>query len=170
MRGVVVLAGLLLFAIGMGLHVRIWRKGRPERELLSLVLTFFAPWAAYTFTALVGMRLGPLWVSDWAAVSLLYWTLSGAYLQTYPVLQAASPSLLIVLAVGKAMPRGLSEEELLETLVDPQSQMADRIDDLLEGGLVTQDGGKLRLTKTSAAFIFPFRCLRALLGMELGRG
>lgn len=108
------------------------------------------------------------WV-DFIAVMLLYVSLSVAYVQTYPAVQALSPSLRILLFVGDAASRGLSEEELLVRF-NRKQLLEDRIQDLIKGGFVRESTGQLEITPKGSLLLFPGLFLRKLLGLTAGRG
>lgn len=104
-----------------------------------------------------------------AAVALLHFSLTCAYLQTYPVLQALSPSLLILLIVGDAGPEGLSEKEVLSHF-GPKQLLEDRIEDLLDANLAYESGSSLQLTTTGQLTVFLLTNLRKILGLPPGQG
>ena len=103
------------------------------------------------------------------AVALLHAALSFAYIQVYPASQAQSPSLKILLLVGKAMPAGLAGSEI-QAQFKPAELLEERIQDLIDAGLVHEENGFLELTPSGRAMVFPFVVLRTALGLSAGAG
>jgi hypothetical protein len=164
--------GLALFASCVGLHIALWRTLRPRRHVLALFSVFFGPWLALTLGLCLLCPAGcrcPLCAS-WAAASLLHLALSCAYIQTYPAVQARSPTLRMLLIVRDSMPEGAAPADILARL-DQRAMLADRIQDLVEGGLLREPApGKLELGPCGLALILPFSALRRALGLGRGKG
>jgi hypothetical protein len=168
MRAAVLLAGFSSFAVCLTAHIVIWRLGRPRSDVRVLfVILLILP--TVVGVGLLGESLlnprgsfpGAL---DLAAVLLLHWALASGYLQTYPAVQAQSPSLEIAYAVGRSMPRGLSREEILARL-NSGTLVHSRVDDLVANRLVRADGDRYVLTRSSTRLIRAFLEFRAFLGL-----
>lgn len=162
------LVGFTLFAACLTLHIVIWRIGRPRSDVRALLVIFMiAP--ALVVVALHGASLltsgGPVpSVLDATAILLIHWALASAYVLTYPAAQAQSPSLEIAYAVGQSMPRGLSREEIL-TLLNSETLVHSRVDDLVANRLIRADGDRYVLTPSSTRLIRGFLGFRAFLGL-----
>ena len=163
------LVGFTLFAACLTLHIVIWRIGRPRSDVRALLVIFMiAP--ALVVVALLGASLltpgGPV-PSVLDAAAILPDPLgapAAAYVLTYPAAQAQSPSLEIAYAVGQSMPRGLSREEIL-TLLNSETLVHSRVDDLVANRLIRADGDRYMLTPSSTRLIRGFLGFRALLGL-----
>jgi hypothetical protein len=169
MRSAVLLAGFTLFAACLTVHIVVWRLGRPRSDVRALFLILLIGPAIGGVGLLGTVALltpggafpTPL---DVAAILLLHATLASAYVQTYPAVQAQSPSLEIAYAIGRSMPRGLSREEILARF-GPGALVAARVDDLVANRLVRADGDHFTLTPASTRLIRAFLAFRALLGL-----
>ena len=167
MNPLILLVGLGLFIICLVCHILIWRRRHPKRHALALFIVFIVP--VIVLTPLVGTVWPQLPLVDLAAVMLLHVSLSCAYIQFYPASQADSPSLRILLLVGKSMPLGMTESEIC-SIFDPKDLFEARVDDLLSSGLIQKSSGKLTITTQGRVFILPFIVFRNLLGLPLGEG
>ena len=167
MPAAVLFLGMTAFLFSLTLHVILWRLRRPRHHVLALLTLFFIAGIFLLFS--LGFFFGPLSGTDQLAALLLYAALSCGYIQLYPASQANSPSVAILTAVRKSMPRGMSESEI-RSLLDPEQTFHDRVDDLVISGLMTEAGGKLSLTGRGRAFILPFIVYRRLLGVPEGKG
>ena len=162
----VIFLGAGTFLVCLAAHVILWRLRRPHRHALALLAVFFMGGASLLSLERVIFHLG---IENWIAVALLHFAMSCGYIQLYPASQAQSPSVTILLAVKKSMPRGMSEAEIV-SLINPGKIFHDRIEDLTASGLVTGQNGTLALTARGRAFIRPFMIYRALLGIPEGKG
>lgn len=169
MTATVLLIGFLAFAGCLAVHVVLWRVARPRSDMRALFNIFLV--VPSTVALLVGAAgvvapgAGFPDGLDVAAMLLLHWVLSSAYIQSYPAAQAMAPSLEIAYAVRRSMPRGLSREELLARL-NTGALVQERVEDLVADRLVRLDGDHYVLTPASARLIRFFLGLRALLGLR----
>lgn len=167
MHGNVLLLGLGLFGFCLATHVILWRFYRPRHHVLALMTLFFIG----GLILLWGVRAAfdSLSGADGVAIALLHIALSCGYIQLYPASQAQSPSVTILIAVKKSMPRGMSESEI-GSLLNPEMTFHDRIEDLVAAGLIRDGNEKLALTDRGRAFILPFIYYRRMLGIPEGKG
>lgn len=163
------LAALLLFSFSFSLHILIWRWRRPRYRVLILFIIFFL--VPLAFLKADGIRGVPYTIQRPAilAVMLLYAALSCAYIQTYPAVEAVSPSLGILLLLGRAMPQGLTQEQILRRL-DANQLFDDRIQDLVTAGLMKRSESLLEPTLFACAIVFVFLLFRKILGLPVGEG
>ena len=169
MTSIPVLQAGSLFIAAMGLHVFVWRRHHPRRHLLALAAVFFVPVLLF----LAGIALyarRALGVGVCESV-LLYAAFAASYIQVYPAAQASSPTLWILLMVGGREPSGISKADIQEQ-IGLGSLVQDRVQDLLDAGLVEQRSGAggLSLTARGSAMVLPFILLRRFLGLQVGRG
>ncbi len=156
----------LLFFFCLVLHVAVWRIVHPSRHALVLLAVFFLPLPA--FAPLYTNVLHGAW-PDLAAIAVLHIALSCAYIQIYPAAQAFSPTLVMLILAKRSMPQGLTRAELQSRLND-DFFLGERIKDLLDAGLVGEDQGRLVLTRQGRRLIGFFIAFRASLGLEMGKG
>ncbi|MFQ5354708.1 MAG: hypothetical protein ACE5DR_07145, partial [Thermodesulfobacteriota bacterium] len=96
----VFISGFLFFFGCLCIHILVWHIKYPQNRAWALTLLFFilpaiaaVLYAALTFFGLLPHIL-PFTLSGAAAVFLLHYSLSSAYIMTYPALEAISPSLV----------------------------------------------------------------------------
>lgn len=167
MKPSILLAGVGLFLLSLFVHVVIWRFWHPRRHALALFIIFIMP------LFLLAFALSIVWTTfqwlDFASVALLHLALSFAYIQTYPAVQALSPSLRILILVRASMPAGMKEAEIFECF-DSKQILDDRIHDLTISHLASETNGVLEITAKGRLFILPFLALRKILGLAPGKG
>lgn len=179
------LAGFGSFIVALFIHSLVWRRRRPQRDVLALFM-LFALLAPLSVLLLFSLLSSPVFseaaaacaVVDASGALLLYCTLSASYIMTYPALQARCPSLRMVLHIEKAGSRGLSLDEVA-ALFSTADLVTDRLDDLLASGLVSREDkrgsgqnkeGPLRVTLRGSFLLRPFMLFRRLLGLGPGAG
>jgi hypothetical protein len=169
MKAALLITGLLSFSCCLALHVVLWRVARPRSDVWGLFTIFLVVPTAVALLALgaraVLPEAGLPEALEVAAMLLLHWALSSAYIQSYPAAQARSPSLEIAYAVVKSMPRGLSRDELLAT-VNTETLVQARVEDLVTDRLIRAEGERYVLTPVAAGLVRLFLGLRALLGLR----
>jgi len=168
--------GTLGFLAILLLHVIIWRRKKPPREMMWLVIIFILiPGLVYTGVLLAS------WLTDfprtftgslvWKLLFSFIWlcAISSAYIMTYPPIQAGCPSLKIVLEIHQAVRCGLTREEIND-LFPQESMFADRFDDLVEDGLVSWEYDAWGITGTGRLVARFFLAYRRILKLPIGEG
>jgi hypothetical protein len=163
----ILIVGSSFFLCCLCLHVFLWRIRHPRNHLGVLLAVFFAPTAVFLLWAL--WSRAPFSGPDLFALMLLHSSLSCAYIQMYPACQANSPSLDILIEIGRSMPAGMTQRAL-QGHFDPKELFTARLRDLLDAELTRQTDGRLILTAKGRAFIMPFIYLRKILGLSAGKG
>ena len=167
MKPHILLLSFVFFFFCLGVHVTFWRLQHPKRHALTLISIFSVPLLGLLpFSRLLWPDLS--WV-DVAAVGLLHLATSCAYIQIYPASQADSPSLKILLLVEKSMPAGMTERQI-QALFSSKQLLEERVQDLLDSGLVNEHANNLELTTKGHMLILPFIVLRRLIGLPAGQG
>ncbi len=157
---------LLLFMGVFMLHVAVWRLFRVCREMLLLALLFLAVPGVALVVVLVAGWLAP---AETLAMALMVYSLSVAYIQTYPGLKDDIPSFRILMLLDQAGREGLTESEILARIGE-QSLFAFKVAELENDSLVIRDGDRVRLTPAGRILATVFRSYRRLLGLGLGKG
>lgn len=170
----ILLYGATLFIACLIAHVLLWRVRLPVHRALALFFIFFVlppmAWSFYSLLASMGAApsgYGPALLRG-AAILLLHYALSAAYILSYPAVEALSPTLVIALYLGESgapVPRGD-----LAALLPDESVLEPRIRDLVESRLVRLHGNELSLTPRGGALMSFFSLFRAFIGMRPGRG
>jgi hypothetical protein len=165
MKPLIILYGLSIFILCLMFHVRSWRRNRPRNEpaalfvnfliapLLLLLVLCFSPWKT------IGL-------ADASAVYLYHFAIAGAYISSYPAVQAYSPSLEILMLFRGREAIGLTKGEILETF-DQVGIVADRVRDLKASRLVVEENGKFRLSFGGHKIALAYKLYRCLLGLPI---
>ena len=166
-----ILIGTFTFLAALAAHILIWRRCRPARQILLLMLIFFAvpgvAYLAFFFSGFIGQHFPALLI---ALAGVWHLALSAAYIMTYPPIQTGCPSLNIVSAVHRAGKDGLSDEELLN-LFDPDELLSERFRDLTGDGFIElkdDDAWGLNLSGKIVGAVF--RIYRRILKLPWGEG
>lgn len=153
------------FLAALAVHILIWRRAKPPREMAWLVGIFLVlPALAYLGVLIFnggiwGLLLAFIWHS----------ALSSAYIMTYPPIQAGCPSLKIILEIDRHRPEGLTREEI-NGLFPPESMFSDRFDDLVEEGLISWQYDAWGISGTGRLLARFFLAYRRILKLPLGEG
>lgn len=162
--------GILSFFIILILHIIIWRIKKPEKEIMFLLLFFIIlPFLFFIFILLINSFKDFTSNNFIFSVFLLYFSLSCAYIQTYPAARANAPSLQIVYFIYKSGKKGLSEKEIIQNF-NLGNLVYERIEDLIKESFVYEEDKKLFLTQRGKIFIGMFEIYRKLYGLEFGQG
>lgn len=100
---------------------------------------------------------------------MLYFSLSCAYIQTYPAARANAPSLQIVYFVYKSGEKGLSQEEITNKF-NLNNLVYERVEDLIKENFIYQQDNSILLTRKGEILANIFRIYRKLYGLEFGQG
>lgn len=166
MRSVTV-AAILFFLTCLFLHACVWRLRLPRNRPAALFFIFVLVPSALSIFLSVLMPSVP--IEAWALLLFLDFSLSSAYILSYPAVEAVSPTLVIALQLCEAGENGVARAELAD-FFKSDNVFRPRINDLIDSGLVNERDGLISLTskgKTLAGFFILYR--RAL-GLPPGRG
>ncbi len=174
MKMEILVSGIVVFIASIFIHILIWRVRSPGQRGLTLFFIFFILpliiWLFYSVFAFMGvlpMGYGPGLIEG-AAILLLHYSLSAAYIMTYPAVEALSPTLVIALFMGESS-TATAHEELIR-LFPEESILTPRIMDLARAKLVRLDNETLSLTFRGRVLIQFFILFRAFIGLKPGRG
>jgi len=170
----ILLAGILIFMGCLFVHAALWRVRLPRLRALTLFFIFFIVpllvWAFYSFfvfTSVLPPGYAPGFFEG-AAILLLHFALSAAYILSYPAVEAISPTLAIVLFLGDS--EDAPRHENLERLFPNESILTPRIMDLIEANLVMRNDETLSLTLKGRVLVNFFILFRSFIGLKEGRG
>jgi hypothetical protein len=148
------LAGLLV-------HIGVWRLFRPRRQILGLALVFFV------LTPALGLGIGSGCSGGLLLrAGMLYGLLAGAYVMTYPAVQAKSPTLEIIRLLGRS---GMAYEEISRRFDDGEI-LEKRIEDLERDRWIVWTDGKPVLTSQARGLLTLMTLYRIFLGLPRGGG
>jgi hypothetical protein len=162
----VILIALATVALAMTVHIAWWRMKRPAADIAAIFRIFLVvPTVAYGVLAVGGwLRLLPISPEEALLSLVLHTALSCAYVQTYPAVQAQSPTLTILLAVGSAS-EGLTGAGIVRSL-DANGLVAERATDLLRNGLLVRQGSRIRPSRIGHLMALAFGAYRRWLGLS----
>ena len=158
-----------LAAIAFLIHVAIWRLARPANSAIVLASIFLATLAGGLLA--LGLLAPPAWWpahwSSYAGTATVYFGLMAAYINTYPAMEAESPSLQMLRRLSDAADAGLSVEEM-QSMIGGESLVTARIRDLLAERYAILHGDRLVLTPKGRAIASVFHAYRRLIGRRIG--
>lgn len=162
-----------LFILIFVLHILIWRVRRPEKQIISMFLIFviipdFLILAFFCVSQITG--IGLLVLKDMLLILLLYTGLAGVYIQTYPSIQAGSPSLLIVHIIGRS--KEPSNKKEIRERIQVENFIDRRLADLEAEKLIRyrEKDGSVTITRKGLILSDIFILYRRFIGMEEGKG
>jgi len=158
------ICGIFVFLTVLTIHIFIWRVLKPKNQVSLLFIIFLIiPFMGFVLAAFF-IKLAVLLV-----ISLLYFALSCAYIQTYPVFQAVTPSLQIIHLLDKADFKTLTLDEIMNNFTR-ENLVQDRLEDLLAENFVYQKGDDLFLASKGAFLARTFSFYRSIYGLKMGDG
>ncbi|HBG48812.1 MAG TPA: hypothetical protein DDW90_04790 [Cyanobacteria bacterium UBA9971] len=162
--------GILIFIIFLIFHILIWRVKKPKNEINFLFLLFiFLPLLFTGIILLINFFKNFTNNNLIFSTFLLYFSLSCAYIQTYPAARANAPSLQIVYFVYKSGEKGLSQEEITNKF-NLNNLVYERVEDLIKENFIYQQDNSILLTRKGEILANIFRIYRKLYGLEFGQG
>jgi hypothetical protein len=163
------LCGCLVFAIGFAAHVCWWRLARPADDFraLGLCLLLLPVLLAAAFP-LVWPQL--LSLREAVAAGLAAIAIGAIYIMYYPAAQAASPTMLLVLQIGRSAPLGgVSRASLRETF-DNEILCRQSVANLVHEHFAGERDGKLFLAARGLFLLRMLNTWRSYLGLKYGSG
>ena len=164
--------GFVLFAIVLVVHVCIWRVRIPANDAGVLIMIFLVVPVAAAFAVIVIKYLQapvPVTYGDIIGIILLHMSLSLVYVSSYPAVQAVSPSLDILLMIGKSEEGKMTEEDIVEQYRGSKI-VTDRVGDLRIYNLIYEKDGFFTLKPVAMLIVLFFIFYRKLLGLPVGEG
>lgn len=164
------ISGIIIFIAVLALHIIIWRIKKPQNEIVFLLFLFIIfPFLFLIFIFFINIFKSFTDNNLLFSAFLLYFSLSCAYIQTYPAARANAPSLQIVYFIYKSREKGLSEEEIINKF-SISNLVYERVEDLIKENFVYQQDNSILLTKKGVILANIFCVYRRLYGLDLGQG
>lgn len=168
-----VIAGVVVFLLCLCIHIAVWRVARPSRDAIMLFLIFILLPIGILICRYIALWLVswdlPWSVTDAAAVMLLHFSLSAAYIAGYPAVQAISPSLDILLIIGSSAEGRMNEDDIIRAYRET-ALVLDRVEDLKIHSLITEQNGIYTLRPYARHIVRFFIRYRKMLGLPVGEG
>ena len=175
----VILYGSVLFVVCLLAHIIIWRLRHPKHQALTLCVIFFVVPILCNVSVFNGFdnngqsaiinHLFSLEVGDLLLICLLHFSLSAAYIFSYPAAQAGCPTFIILAIIRASMPHGVTKDEVL-TYFSEQQLFDSRIDDLVDEELIADRDEWLEITRKGKLILSAFSSLRKAFGLPVGKG
>ena len=156
------LLGIVGFGVSFLSHIFVWRRERPKRQLAWLAGIFLVC-PAFIYVILFCVFADKQFFGLAGFLHLLF---SGAYILSYPAIQAPSPSLKIIREVQAAMPEGLRLEDIYRVLAVNES-IGFCVDNLIEEKLLCFKKDRLVLSLSGNLIAGFFRNYRRWSGAGL---
>lgn len=171
MKPTIIIYSLLIFFTVLFLQALAWKLFRPRNRIgLLFIIYFFVPAVILTGYFLLIASGKPLLIAETLLIWLLYFSIAGVYVQTYPALEIDSPSIRIVYLIGKKK-AGMTLNDLAAQFEEEELIM-NRFRDLEEQGFIRVEkaDGAISLAGKGKALAEVFILYRKLLGIEAGKG
>ena len=162
--------GIISFIAVLTLHIIIWRIKKPQNEIVFLLFLFIIfPFLFLFFIFFINIFKNFTDNNLLFSAFLLYFSLSCAYIQTYPAARANAPSLQIIYFIYKSGEKGLSEEEI-RAKFSLNNLVYERVEDLIKENFVCKQDNTILLTRKGVILADIFWIYRKLYGLEFGQG
>ena len=166
MTAPVLIIGIICFIPVLLIHIILWNVFKPKSEILTLLVLFVG--VPFVVMCIVGL-FSAVSTVELFSIALLYFSLTAAYIQTYPGFASSIPSFKILQAVHNSDSHGLSAREIIN-IFQSQELVDSRMQLLYHDRLIASANGKLTLTLPGKALAFIFITYRKLLGLPVGKG
>jgi len=171
-KPIVLFLGIVFFIFIFIIHIFYWRILKPKSHIKNLFINFIVVPAPIVFLIIYFSIYNPIFGINFLDIlfsAVLYLAIAGGYIQTYPPIQAWSPSLYIVFNIGKEK-NTVTVDELKKT-VDENKLINDRFNDLSDEGLITiNEKEEVFLTLKGKILSNLFYYYRSFLGLKEGEG
>ncbi len=145
----------------------LWRLVDIKRQMLVLFVLYFG--VPVLFFALFLVSNYWSFLQSFSFFVLII-GLSVFFIQTFPAIQAKSPSIEIILFVSSMKNRNLVSKSDIENSISSKRLLDDRVEDLINDGLVKLVSGQLVLSLSGRILAGTFYYYRKLLCLEKGKG
>ena len=149
---VILFWGTILLLISFAIHLIVWRIRLPRKQTRALVIIFygvFSLWCLLMQNQLFFGSESKLYLlnqySEYAHIFLYFCFVTFVYIGVYTLIEADSPSLLIIYHIHAAGEEGLQKDALYESLND-NILVVPRVNDLLRDEMATLENGTYKIT------------------------
>jgi hypothetical protein len=161
--------GFALFCAGFLVQVVLWRVKRPRDDFRALAVCLFVlPAAGGILVCLAGLLPGVTLRETLAGLAVTV-ALGAVYIMYYPAAQAASPTMLLVIKIGRAGRTGITRAKLLKAF-DDGLLSRQGIENLVHERFAKERDGKLVAAPRGVFLLRMLDSWRGFLGLKQGRG
>lgn len=157
-------ATLLLSAL-VFIQILIWRLFLPKKQILVLFLLFLG---VPGLLIILSFLLPDIFNN--VAANLLALSVGVVYVQSFPGIQAISPSLELIFAIKNRTAQGGAELNQVYAEVLSDNLLNERVEDLIRDGLAHKKEGRLQLSRAGLVLAKTFFWYRRVLGLPRGEG
>lgn len=146
------LSGTVLLVVAFILHLLIWRIRLPRKHTRALTIIFYGTFLTWCMFLLGWSAFGLAWephfpsrLSEYVHILLYFCAVTFVYIGGYTLLEADSPSLLVIDRIHDAGAEGLDKKSLYASLND-DVLVVPRVNDLLRDEMATLENGIYKIT------------------------
>ena len=162
----VVSVGIGVFVGAVIVQSLVWNLYRIDRPIQILgILFFLLPTIGFVALTIWGI-LSPI---ESTTALIFHLLMASAYVQSYPALQEDIPSFRILLLIRESGGGPVAERIITDRLADT-SLFVNKIEDLVDEGLVVRKENQWVLTRAGRLLVRFFSAYRRWLGLEAGSG
>lgn len=161
--------GIVFLAAAFLIHILIWKIRQPMHQKSILLLSSGVVLIGGIILLIVFGKsiriigiIPPNIIYEYIQLSILFISVSLAYIVTYSALEADSPSFVMVMTIAQAGKNGL-EDNLFTQKVNNEILLMPRIQDLISEKLAYLEEGRYILTPKGLKFALIFYKFRKLL-------
>jgi hypothetical protein len=165
MNAIDLLAGFAVFLSLLLMHALVWNRLKNRSEIKGLLMLF----VCLPIIVFIGLAMFGFQTVDLLAVSILYFSLAGAYIMTYPGLATEIPSFRILKAIDRAGKKGMTAQEITG-IFDRDELINSRVKLMERDHLVEISAGGITLMPLGSFLADLFIAYRKICGRELGKG
>jgi hypothetical protein len=161
--------GFALFFAGCLVHIVLWRVKRPRDDFRGLAVCLLVlPGAGGILICLAGL-LPAVTLRETLAGMAVTVALGASYIMYYPAAQAASPTMLVVIKIGRAGRTGITRAQLLKAF-DDGLLCRQSIENLVHERFADERDGKLVVAPRGVFLLRMLGSWRGFLGLKQGEG
>ena len=152
-------SGTVLFFVAFILHLIVWRIRLPKKQTKALAIIFFGTFLTWSLFLLGRWVFGLSWefyfpskISEYTHILLYFTAVTFVYIGGYTLLEADSPSLMLIDRIHSAGTEGLDKDSLYTCLNDG-TLVVPRVNDLLRDEMATLENGVYKITPKGACMV-----------------
>ncbi len=159
-------SGLITFIIAFLIHLLIWRGVKvPKKQTNALLIIFFSTFVVITVLLIyTGINKNYFEV---LRSSILFTSLTVAYVFTYTALEVDSPTLVFIKSIADTGKNGLPKDDF-DKLMNDELLIKPRVKDLVRDNFIVENDNKYELSAGGRMFVNIFIFYRKLLNAPRG--